>query len=182
MVVRDFPCRKLIASLTLGQELRCATFPPVKATFDGGKMKIIIIMLIFICTLFPVFSSAQEKNQQTPIQISDKYYWVGTEGNLGVAIVGKFYNFDLLASTLDLRKEIGEFGTNKSKRMWILGDILVSVDFDANGYFAEWNVSGPKPLIQKYLKILEKSYKNKSLFYDFKYYTLNYKPTAYWER
>lgn len=144
-------------------------------------MKTIIITLAVICILSPVFADDQNAKQKPPILISDQYYWPGPEGNMGAIVIGKFNNFELMASTLDLRKEIGEFETNKSKTMWILGDILVSVDLNANGNVAEWEVSGPKPLIQKYVRKLEKSYKNKTVFYDFYSSTLNYKPTAYWE-
>ncbi len=105
-----------------------------------------------------------------------KYYWE-SEGNLGISIFGKFNSSEQMTETLSLAKEIGTFKSRK----WKLNDIIVSMDFNANGDVATWKVSGPKPLLLKYLEDLEAKHKDHSLFYDFGYSFINFKPTAYWE-
>jgi len=84
-----------------------------------------------------------------------------------------------MAETLSLSKEVGTFNGRK----WKLSDILVSADFNANGYVADWKVSGPKPLLLDYLEQLKAGDDEQGghLFYDFGYSFINFKPTAYWE-
>lgn len=103
-------------------------------------------------------------------EIADRFYWLEREGNLGLTIFGKFNSAQKMAETFNLSQEIGSFNNRK----WILRDILLTVDFGGNGNVAQWQVSGPKPLIQKYLNDLKAQYANKSVFYDFGYSTLKF--------
>lgn len=107
------------------------------------------------------------------VVVADKYYWPGPEGNLGLKITGKFISLEKEAATFDLLQEIGQF----RGRQWKLADILVAVDLNANGNVATWQVSGPRPLITEYLDRLRKQYEDRSLFYDFGFTYVNFKPT-----
>ncbi len=106
--------------------------------------------------------------------IADKFYWVGAEKNLGVTFTGKFNSAQKMAETFNLAKEIGSF---KGKK-WKLSDILLAVDFGGNGNVATWQVSGPTPLVQKYLNDLKAQYANKSVFYDFSASTIKFTVSA----
>ena len=118
-------------------------------------------------------TSAKTASQQRSV-IADKYYWSGPEGNLGLSMTGKFTSLEKEAATFNLLEEVGLF----KGREWKLGDILVSADFNANGNVATWRVSGPKPLIAKYLDSLRSRYEDKSLLYDFGFSYVDFKPTA----
>jgi len=115
-----------------------------------------------------------DTNSKDTVIVADQLYWWEKEGNLGASVGGKFNSTEQMAQTLYLQKEIGVFHS----RTWKLHEILVSVDFNANGDVADWLVSGPKPLVLDYIKGLESAYKDKSLFYDFSYYIVDCKPTA----
>lgn len=43
------------------------------------------------------------------------------------------------------------------------------------------NFLGPKPLLLKFLKDMDRGYEDQSVFYDFGYTFVNFKPTAYCE-
>ncbi len=118
--------------------------------------------------------AATPQQPAAPVVVADKYYWPGSEGNLGLQITGKFISLEKEAASFDLLQEVGQF----RGRQWKLGDILVSVNFNANGNVATWKVSGPKPLITEYIDGLRKRYEDKSLFADFSFTYVNFKPTA----
>jgi hypothetical protein len=54
----------------------------------------------------------------------------------------------------------------------------VSADFNGAGSVATWQVSGPKPLLLAYLESLKSQYEDNSLFYDFGYRFINFKPST----
>ena len=77
-----------------------------------------------------------------------------------------------LIRTLDLSRGIGLFKSKSypfQPTSWKLRDILLSVDFNGSGYVAIWRVSGPKPLLMKYLESLRRASEGKSVFYTFSY-------------
>src|SRR5207247_11473582 len=77
-----------------------------------------------------------------------------------------------LIRTLDLSRGIGLFKSKSypfQPTSWKLRDILLSVDFNGSGYVAIWRVSGPKPLLMKYLEGLQRGSEVKSVFYTFSY-------------
>jgi hypothetical protein len=131
-----------------------------------------ILGLVLLCLLSPVWAQGQK-----PVMVSDKFYWDGAECNLGINLSGKFSSLTKMAEIFKLTQVIGDF----NNKQWVLNDILVAVDFNANGFCAGWQVSGPKPLLLEYLKNLKAHYKDKSIFYDFSYGFINFKPTAYFE-
>ncbi|GAC1469597.1 MAG: hypothetical protein NVS2B14_15310 [Chamaesiphon sp.] len=79
-----------------------------------------------------------------------------------------------MAENFNLTKELGSFHGKK----WKLSDILLVVDFNGNGNVAQWQVSGPKPLVQKYLNGLKAQYANNSVFYDFSASNINFRVSA----
>ncbi len=144
------------AGLCLGLSA-CATTPsaqmtpptppaPVETVQDAPKV------------LAPETPEAQEE----AFLIADQLFWIGAEGNLGTDITAKCKTRDVMFAALDLRQEVGNF----DGRPWLLADILVAVDLNANGDVASWLVSGPKPLIKSYLESL-RAKKDKGDFYDF---------------
>ena len=139
-------------------------------------MKLVIVSFSILISLSTVYAQAPEIVEDENIEIvADQLYWWESEGNLGVSISAKFNSHEQMYESLSLTKKIGTFKSEE----WVLGDILVSVDLNANGAVASWSVSGPEPLISEYLKDLEAGYKDRSLFYVFQYGHVNYKPTAY---
>ncbi len=109
-----------------------------------------------------------------PVIVADRFYWSGPQGNLGLSLVGKFIDPEKMIETFELSKVLSVF----SGKQWTLRDILVSVDFNANGTTASWKVSGPRPVLEQYLAVLKADYQNKSLLYDFGFSEVNFKPTA----
>ena len=117
------------------------------------------------------YGRAQEKGHDWSL-VADPYYWTWSEGNLGIQISGNFQSEMQLIKTLDLSSEIGLFKSKSypfQPRGWTLRDILLSVNFNASGYVAIWRVSGPKPLLMKYLESLRRASEGKSVFYTFSY-------------
>ena len=141
------------------------------------------ILLISILILFALSLLAQagiQHEANSPTLVAETYYWVGQEGNLGIEITGKFQSEQKLADTLNLSKEVGSFKGRKypfNEKIWHLRDILVSEDFNASGSVAKWQVSGPKPLVLAYLESLKRQFEDKSLFYDFGYRLIEFKPS-----
>lgn len=111
---------------------------------------------------------------QAPVVVADRFYWSGPKGNLGLSLVGKFDSPEKLRETFVPAKVLSVF----SGRRWILSDILVSVDFNANGSAASWKVSGPRPVLEQYLATLKAGYQNKTLLYDFSFSEIDFRPTA----
>jgi len=141
-------------------------------------MKIFIIVSVVIFLSTTVYADETEKiNGKEAIVVADQRYWWKEEGNLCVSIGAKFNSAEKKGQTLDLLKEIGTFHSKD----WKLHEVLVSADFNANGDVATWLVSGPKPLLLSYVKDLEASYKDRSLFYSFSYSVVDCKPTAFFE-
>jgi hypothetical protein len=136
-------------------------------------------VLVAILSLFVLGPLTQKTPKQVPV--ADAYYWTGPERNLGIEMTGKFQSEDRLKDVFNLSKAIGTF---KDKRYpfepttWMLRDILISADFNANGSVATWRVSGPKSLLLGYLARLKEEYEDKSVFYDFSYRFIDFKPST----
>lgn len=137
------------------------------------------MLLISVCTASAQDPSRQESKNFVPI--SDRYYWAGSEGNLGIEIIGKFESEAALLATMSLTTEVGLFKGRQepfNTKRWTLRDILVSVNFDGNGCVATWRVSGPKPLVLSYLEDIKNKMKDESVFYDFSYVFINFRPST----
>jgi hypothetical protein len=137
------------------------------------------MLLVSVCTGNAQDAARQESKNFVPI--SDHYYWAGSEGNLGIEIIGKFESEAALLATMSLTTEVGLFKGRQypfNMKPWTLRDILVSVSFDGNGSVATWRVSGPKPLVLSYLDGLKNKMKDESVFYDFGYVFINFRPST----
>jgi hypothetical protein len=133
-----------------------------------------IRFLFIILAILAIHSKAMCEDKAV---VCDRLYYDGEEGNLALNIGGKFKSLEALSETMNLHKEIGRLN-GKGYR---LHDILVKADFNGGGFCADWQVSGPKPVIEAYAKTLEKGYGDKSVFYDFSYAKVDLKPTAFYE-
>jgi len=125
----------------------------------------------------PATQASTSVASQEPVAVADRFYWSGAKGNLGLSLVGKFNSPEKMMETFYLSKPVAVFNS----KLWKLSDILVSVDFNANGNVANWKVSGPRPVLERYLDSLKAGYQSKSLFYDFAFSEVNFKPTAAFE-
>ena len=113
--------------------------------------------------------------------MADPYYWTWSEGNLGIQIWGNFQSEMQLIKTLDLSNGIGLFKSKSypfQPTSWKLRDILLSVDFNGSGSVAIWRVSGPKPLLMKYLESLRRGSEDKSVFFTFSYKFIDVRANA----
>jgi hypothetical protein len=151
----------------------------VRTFFDRRSIiEIVIFHIIFIGVLL---SGNVHATEIKPLMVTDRLYFYDPEDkfeNAGLSISGKFNSEELLTAAFRLDAIIGNF----RERKWTLRDILVDADFNCNGSAATWNVSVPKPIIEGYLKYLSEGYKKKTLFYDFSFNRLDYRPTAYFEK
>ena len=126
------------------------------------------------------YGRAQEKGHDWSL-VADPYYWTWSEGNLGIQIWGNFQSEMQLIRTLDLSRGIGLFKSKSypfQPTSWKLRDILLSVDFNGSGYVAIWRVSGPKPLLMKYLENLRRGSEDKSVFYTLSYKFIDLRPSS----
>ena len=69
-----------------------------------------------------------------------------------------------MGEVLDLNQSIMDF----ADMHWVLGDIMVYIHLNANGHVATWDVSGPTPVIDEYLRRMNDfSHKSESGIYDY---------------
>jgi hypothetical protein len=129
-------------------------------------------------------TASDDLDNVVPEVVADEYYWAGPEGNVGIAITGKFKSLEAMAQTLGLTAPVGRFRDRQSSfktKDWVLRDILISMNLNANGLVATWRVSGPKPLLLDYVRDLEGLYKAGTVLYDFDHVRIRFEPTAFWE-
>lgn len=108
-----------------------------------------------------------------PTAVAERFYWSGAKGNLGLSLVGKFTASEKILDTFNLSRVIGVF----DGKQWTLKDVLVSVDFNVTGNAVNWKVSGPRPVLERYLASLKAGYQDRSLLYEFSFSEVNFKPT-----
>lgn len=142
------------------------------------KQRFIAAIISFSLSL-TITQQAWTVDPKKAVPVADQFYaWDCPEGNLGISISAKFNSRQQMEATLNLSKAIGTYQSKK----WKLSMILVSANFNFNGDSATWEVSGPKPLLMRYLRGLELQYKDNSLFYDFGYFFIDFEPSGYWEK
>ena len=115
--------------------------------------------------------SRRDEITPSPV-VARKFYWSGAEGNMGLEIAGKFFSEANLRRALAGEREVGRFGG----RPWILREILVSTDLNADDSAAVWTVSGPKPLIAAYAQSLRRGERDRTLFQTLGFTTVKFKP------
>jgi hypothetical protein len=120
---------------------------------------------VAICLSVSLPVMAQER-----LHLADKYLWVGSDGVRAVRVGGKFHSRELMVAKLSLDLVVGTVPDSRSptrERVVTLGDILVSLDLNGNGFVGSWTVAGPRSLITAYVAGLSKSNDDRSVFYDF---------------
>jgi hypothetical protein len=146
-----------------------------------AEMKSLYLAIFLLASNYVCFGQTNRTAEMTAPQIvADSFFWFQSEGNIGFEIFGKFQSEDQLRATLGFSADIGSFKAKKypfAPTRWELRDILLSMEFGGGGSTAIWKVSGPKPLLLDYLDRLKRQHEDRSLFYDFGYKTINYKPT-----
>jgi hypothetical protein len=145
----------------------------------------VLVAIVFLALFTSKAQQSRTPNNEIVLTVADQYFWTGPEGNLGIEFIGKFQSEEKLTDILNLLKEVGTFKAKKypfNPTRWNLRDILISVDLNGGGSVAIWRVSGAKPLLLRYLEDLKKGYEDRTVFYDFGYVILDFKPTAYRER
>lgn len=126
--------------------------------------------LIQIATLLLVALPLQAAAPQERLFLADKFIWSGEGGVRAVRIFGKFNSRELMVENLALDHEVGRLSdlrNSSALRVWTLGDILVSMELNANGFVGSWTVAGPRPLIDAYAARLTKANETRTIFYDF---------------
>jgi hypothetical protein len=147
---------------------------------SGQEAVMKLTVFLIVTSLFVCATNAQNRTKSDTkkfVPVAEQFYWTGVEGNLGIEIAGKFETEAALITSLTLETEIGPFKDSHypfNVRKWTLRDILVRVDF-GGGTSATWQVSGPKPLLMRYLEALKKGSDDKSVFYEFGYRFVNFK-------
>jgi hypothetical protein len=132
-----------------------------------------------LLVVLAVMVSQAQHDGDSPILVADQLYWWGLDGgeNQAYRIVAKFNSQPQLTSALRLDASIGKF----AGRSWILADILVQIDLNANGNVATWIVSGPEFLTAAYVENLRQLYEENITMYDFSVSEVDARPTAYFE-
>ena len=116
-----------------------------------------------LCALFLLlFASdleAQSNRRGDTIFVADKFL-----GDSGVAyqLFAKFHADSARAAEFRLRRRLGQVHGKE----WTLGDVIVSADFNSNGYNASWIVAGPRDVIEPYVARLRKTMADPSIVAD----------------
>ena len=107
-----------------------------------------------LCTLSLLIVSspldAQADRRGDTVFVADKFL-----GDSAVAyqLVAKFHADSARAAEFRLRRRVAQI----HGKAWTLGDIIVSADFNSNGYNASWIVAGPRDVIEPYIARLRKT-------------------------
>jgi hypothetical protein len=107
---------------------------------------------------------------QERLYLADKYIWGPPDGVRAVRISGKFNSRELMVAKLKLDLVVGTVPDARSptrERVLTLGDILVSMDLNANGYVGSWTIAGPRSVVTAYVSSLSRTNDDRSVFYDF---------------
>jgi hypothetical protein len=119
--------------------------------------------ILALAALFLMMSSsplhAQADRRGDTIFVADKFL-----GDSAVAyqLFAKFHADSARAAEFRLRRRVGQI----HGKAWTLGDIIVSADFNSNGYNASWIVAGPRDVIEPYVARLRKTMADPSVIAD----------------
>jgi len=91
--------------------------------------------------------------------VSDRYLGVSTAG---AEITAKFDSPGARTAMLRLDAPIATI----NGRSWVLGDILVTLSVNGNGYVAVWTIAGPKTVIEAYLAAFRQIVRGRHPIYD----------------
>lgn len=116
-----------------------------------------------LCAFFLLLLSspleAQSDRRGDTIFVADKFL-----GDSAVAyqLVAKFHADSARAAEFRLRRRVAQI----QGKAWTLGDIIVSADFNSNGYNASWIVAGPRDVVEPYVARLRKTMADPSIIAD----------------
>lgn len=120
-------------------------------------------VILPLCALFLLLSSssaeAQADRRGDTIFVADKYFGDST---VAYQLVAKFHADSARAAEFRLRRRVAQI----QGKAWTLGDIIVSADFNSNGYNATWIVAGPRDVIEPYVARLRKTMADPSVVAD----------------
>ena len=120
-------------------------------------------LLSLICVLMLAVSSTSLEARSTrrgdTVYVADKFL-----GDSAVAyqLVAKFHADSARAAEFRLRRRLGKVNGKE----WTFGDIIVSADFNSNGYNASWIVAGPRDVIEPYVARLRKTMADRNIIAD----------------
>jgi hypothetical protein len=94
------------------------------------------------------------------IWVSDRFFFDST--TTGARILAKFRTADARTSLLALDGPV----TTIDGRRWTIGDILVRLDLNGNGFVAMWTVAGPRRVVETHLARVRELAENRRIIYD----------------
>jgi hypothetical protein len=117
-------------------------------------------------SLLLTWSSAVMQAQPAPrlkdtILVSDRF--LGDTSVTGAIITAKFGAPEHRADLLRIDGLVRTGGG----RSWLLSDILVTLDFNGNGFVAIWKVAGPRGVVEAHLDRVREMSKDRGMIYDF---------------
>jgi hypothetical protein len=117
---------------------------------------------IFIFALLSLPSSAlgQRSFARDTLFVSDRF--LTSRSTAGAEIIANFGTAEARAATIRLDAPVATL----DGRTWILSDILITADFNGNGYVATWKVAGPTPVIERHIAQIREMTKARDLIYD----------------
>jgi len=104
-------------------------------------------------------ANAQTTRRGDTIFVSDRYLSAATTG---AEIIAKFESAAARTSMLRLDSPVATVNGKE----WTLGDILVSLDLNGNGYVAHWVIAGPRSVVDAYLSRFRNITSKRSPIYD----------------
>ena len=119
--------------------------------------------LLLVLSFRPL--EAQTDRRGDTIFVADKFL-----GDSAVAyqLFAKFHADSARAAEFRLRRRLARI----QGKEWTLGDIIVSADFNSNGYNASWIVAGPRDVIEPYVARLRKTMADPSVVADWSVHKL----------
>jgi len=104
-------------------------------------------------TALDALSEIAASSEEAAVLEVGEDFWRGT-GTAGFEIAGRFVSREALASALALDQPVARL----EGHTWVLGDILVSVDYRGPRNMAKWRVAGPAPVVEPYVqRMLERA-------------------------
>jgi hypothetical protein len=120
-------------------------------------------LLTTLCgLLFLVCASrldARADRRGDTIFVADKFLG---DSAVGYQLVAKFHVDSVRAAEFRLRRRLAQI----NGKAWTFGDIIVSADFNSNGYNASWIVAGPRDVVEPYIARLRKLMADPSVIAD----------------
>jgi hypothetical protein len=119
--------------------------------------------LLPLCVLFVVHAprplGAQTERRGDTIFVADKFL-----GDSAVAylLYAKFHADSARVAELRVNRRVARV----NGKAWTLADIIVSADFNSNGFNASWIVAGPRDVIEPYVARLRSIMANPAIIAD----------------